>query len=75
MAKVVWPSRETYALLPVVKNEPTREPGTFATAAPIAAGIPVSFVTSPFEVKTAISGACSPVPNVFSARWFASYAA
>ncbi len=59
-------------MLPVEKVEPTREPGTFAAAASIAAGIPASFVTSPFEVKTATNGGCSPVPKVFSARWFAS---
>ena len=46
---------------------------TFAAAA-MAPSIPLSFVTSPAVWKTATSGACSPVPNVFSVRWFASYA-
>ena len=41
----------------------------------IAASTPGTFVMSlPGAVSTATSGACSPVPNVFSVRWFASYA-
>ena len=34
----------------------------------------LSFVTSPATVKSATCGGCSPLPNVFSVRWFASYA-
>jgi len=36
--------------------------------------MPVTFVTSPEVWNTATSDACSPVPKVFSVRWFASYA-
>ena len=54
------------------KYELVREPGLTAAAAATPAAIPRCFVTSPFEWKTATSGACSPLPNVFSVRWFAS---
>jgi len=30
--------------------------------------MPVTFVTSPFAVKTATSGACAPEPKAFSVR-------
>ena len=63
---------ETYARLCVEKYDETREPGLIFAAAAIAAAIPVCFATSPLLRKTATSGDCSPVPNVFSVRWFAS---
>jgi hypothetical protein len=56
----------------VEKYEAVREPGLTAAAAMIAWAIPRSRVTSPFERKTATSGACSPLPNVFRVRWLAS---
>ena len=68
------PSLETYARLPVDQNEETREPGLTFAAAAIAFVIPVAFVMSPELWNTATSGACSPVPKVWSVRWFASYA-
>ena len=68
------PSFETYAFELVEKYELVREPGLTAAPCAIAASIPLTFVTSPSERKTATTGACSPLPNVFSVRWFASYA-
>jgi hypothetical protein len=64
---------DTYARLPVDQYDETREPGLTLAAAAIAF-VAFTFVTSPFEWKTATSGACSPVPNTCSVRWFASYA-
>ena len=49
-----------------------REGAVLAAAAMIAWAIPRSRVTSPFERKTATSGACSPLPNACSVRWCAS---
>ena len=69
----MWPSFETYARLRVEKKSETREPGLTAAPAAIARLMPVSFVTSPSLWKTATSGAFSPVPKIFSVRWFASY--
>ena len=65
-------SFDTYDGTRVEKYELVREPLFTAAAAAIAFVIPRSFVTSPFERKTATSGACSPLPNVFSVRWFDS---
>ena len=66
------PSFDTYARLPVDQYDDTREPGLTFAAAAMAPLIPVAFVTSPELRNTARSGACSPVPKVFSVRWFAS---
>ena len=74
MANVVCLSFETYDVLPVEKNDAVREPGFARCAAAIAPAMPRSFVTSPALWKTAISGACSPVPKIFSVCWFVSYA-
>ena len=64
--------RDVGAVLPVEKYDESREPGLTAAAAATAFWMPVCFVTSPSLWKTATSGACSPVPKVFSVRWFAS---
>ncbi len=68
------PSFDTYArLCPVLKYELTRAPGLCAAAAAIEAAMPGTVVMSrPGAVRTATSGACSPEPNVFKVRWFAS---
>ena len=63
---------ERYARLPVDQNEETREPELTPAAAAIACLMPVAFVMSPEVWNTATSGACSPVPNVLSVRWFVS---
>ena len=67
----MWWSCETYELEWVSKYELTREPELTAAAFWIA-GARFCFVMSPFEWKTATSGACSPVPNVFTVFWFVS---
>ena len=64
----MWPSRETYARLRVDQYDDTRVPGFADAACAIARRMPGSAVTSPFERKTATSGACSPVPKAFSVR-------
>ena len=51
-----------------------REPGLTAVPLAIERTIPFSFVMSPLDRKTATSGRFSPLPNVFSVRWFAWYA-
>ncbi len=68
------PSFDTYARLPVEKYDDVRDPGFTAAAFSTAVSMPAAFVTSPCEWNTATSGACCPVPNVCSVRWFASYA-
>jgi hypothetical protein len=65
---------DRYASERVLNHELVREPGLIAAPARTAFWIPVASVTSPFDWKTATSGACWPVPKVFSARWFDSYA-
>ena len=67
---------DTYIELPVEKNELDARPGVRLDALPRASpATPAAFVTSPlFTLTTAISGAFSPLPNVFSVRWSASYA-
>ena len=74
MAYVVCRSSETYDRLPVEKYDAAREPRFVRCAAATAPAMPRSFVTSPELWKTAISGACSPVPKIFSVCWFDSYA-
>jgi hypothetical protein len=56
----------------VEKYELEREPGIAAAARRIAAAIAPLFVVSPAVWKTTTSGGRTPVPNVFSVRWFAS---
>ena len=58
----------------VEKYELVRERGIAAAARAIAASIAELFVASPAVWKTTTSGGRTPVPNVFSVRWFASYA-
>src|SRR4051795_5603618 len=74
LANVVWRSLDTYALLPVEKYELTREPRLTFAAAESAFASPRCLVMSPELWKTTVIGACAPVPNVLSVRWFASYA-
>ena len=68
----MWRSCDTYIGSCVEKYELVRAPGITAAARCIAAAIAPLFVTSPAVWKTTTSGGRTPVPNVFSVRWFAS---
>ncbi len=69
---VVWPSFETYILLPVEKSELERAPGFAATAMSTAWRTPSVWRMFPFDLRTTTSGAFSPEPNALVVRWFAS---
>ncbi len=70
--KVVCRSLETYASLPVEKNELVRAPGLVLRARSMAAGIASLLVASPFVSNTTTFGGRSPVPNRSSVLWFPS---
>ena len=69
---VVCRSRETYARLPVEKNELVRAPGTVAAARAHRRAIAALLVASPLVWKTTTLGGRTPAPNAASVRWFAS---
>src|SRR5438067_5246247 len=72
---VVCLSLETYIGLRFVeKYELVSAPGSTPAARCIAALIAALVVASPFVWNTTTFGGRTPVPNVFSVRWFASYA-
>ena len=61
-------------MLPVEKYELVRAPGIVAAARCIASLIASLLVASPLVWKTTTFGGRTPVPKLFSVRWFASYA-
>src|ERR671934_3001498 len=71
---VVCRSRETYIESPVEKYELVSERGIVAAARCIACRIAPLLVASPLVWKTTTFGGRTPIPNVFSVRWLASYA-
>jgi hypothetical protein len=70
--KVACLSLETYAELPVEKNELLRAPGLAPRARSIDARMASLLVASPFVSNTTTFGGRSPLPNRSSVRWFAS---